>query len=250
MKRGRQQGPGGDAPVFAVQSFSVPTHLAGERVFTAQAECWSNRVLDVLGGRTPWEAWHAGEGRDRVEAWLRERIGRFNPELERYRAVLDLAPPALGRRLIEAYERSGGMLNLFAEPVGEDDDEQWQALVRERLEQAEPADSGARARAEAEVNETWNDMPSELFAMLTPGQVWAGGGEREAELITEFLKEHTEEIGEQGFPSRGEALKASLIFLRRWQLQPRRSSDGRAPGDAIREERQRILERRRLVAGR
>ncbi|HID85884.1 MAG TPA: DUF2384 domain-containing protein, partial [Anaerolineae bacterium] len=217
----------------------VPTREAADRHIQILMECWANMPIDELGGRTPWEVGLTEEGRREVEAMLREQIIGRGPLLKEYLAQLEpLREP--GRRYVEAYQKSGGLLNIFAERVTEADDDFWHQLVRERIEGVEFPDEEARARAWREIEGIWNETPSELFSNLTPAQVWAGGGGEETDLTWEFMERLREECGDRGYSSQGEMIRTCLLLLRTWQTIPQRALGGRTPAEVILEERDEI----------
>jgi hypothetical protein len=130
-----------------------------------------------------------------------------------------------------AYRRSGGILNLFTPPWGEQEDEVWAEILAQR---------GAESMAELE--QRWNRTPHPFFAGLTPAQVMVGGGPQEAELAGEFRERLTQTFDGHPFESEGESLVKTLLLLRGWQCQPR--PDGRTPPEIILAERDELLARR------
>lgn len=224
----------------------VPTREAADRYIQIMVEYWANIPMDELGGCTPWEVGLTEEGRREVEAMLREQgIGR-SPLFKNYLAQLEpLREP--GRRYVEAYQKSGGLLNIFAERVTEADDDFWHQLVRERIEGVEFPDEEARAHAWREIEGIWNETPSELFSNLTPAQVWAGGGKGEADLTWEFMEDLKEQCGDRGYSSQGEMIRACLMFLRTWQITPQQKLGWRTPTEVILEERNEILQKKERI---
>ena len=158
--------------------------------------------------------------------------------------LAQLESPRSEGRYVEAYNKSGGVLNLLSEPVTAEDDEFWQQLVAEQIEGRTFASEEERAAAWREIEQKWNETPNELFSNLTPAQVWAGGGEQEMELLQDFMEQMNEECGDQGYPSQGAMIMASLSCLRLWQVMPQPVLGGRAPGEIIVEERSQILRRK------
>lgn len=141
-------------------------------------------------------------------------------------------------RYTAAYQRSGGILNLFTPPWGEEEDEVWAGILAQR---------GTESMAELE--ERWNTTPHPFFAGLTPAQVMVGGGPQEAELASEFQEHLTQTFDGQRFESEGDSLLKTLLLLRGWQCQTR--PDGRTPSEIIFAERDELLARRaRILAER
>jgi hypothetical protein len=223
-----------------LHSFWLPTEEAGERHLQAGVECWANIPMPYLDDRTPWEV-SVTEGREAVLTILPDHLKR-SPLFDSYLA--QLKSPRPGGRYVEAYNKSGGVLNLLNEPVTEEDDEFWQQLVTEQIEGRTFASQEEQAAAWREIEQKWNETPNELFSNLTPAQVWAGGGEQEMELLRDFMERMNEECGDQGYPSRGAMITASLQCLRLWQVMPQRALGGRAPGEIIVGERNQILRRK------
>jgi hypothetical protein len=223
--------------VLDLRSFWIPTKEAGERHLQAVAECWANIPMPYLDDRTPWEV-SVTEGREAVLTGLPDYLKRASM-FDSYLA--QLGSPRPEGRYVEAYNKSGGVLNVFNEPVTEEDDEFWQQLVAEQIEGRTFASEGERTAAWREIEQKWNEAPNELFSNLTPAQVWAGGGEREMELLQDFMEQMNEECGDQGYPTQGAMITASLQCLRLWQVMPQHALGGRAPGEIIVEERSQIL---------
>lgn len=232
---------GEEEPILLdLRSFWVPTEEAGERHLQARVECWANIPVPYLDDRTPWEV-SVTEGREAVLATLPDYLKR-SPAFDRYLAQLESPRPE--GRYVEAYGKSGGVLNLLNEPVTAEDDEFWQQLVAERIEGRTFANEEERAAAWREIEQQWNETPNELFSNLTPAQVWAGGGKQEMELLQGFMEQMNEECGNQGYPSQGAMIKVSLRCLRLWQITPQFTLGGQSPGEIIVEERNQILGRK------
>jgi len=170
--------------------------------------------------------------------------GRVRREFQR------LLQPWPQGRYVEAYRRSGGILNLFTPPWGEKQDEvwnKWQAEGQARTLRAEPqgeafADDNARRAALAEWEPQWNNTPHPFFAGLTPAQVMVGGGPQEAKLADEFLAHVERTLAKREFEGEGDALIKTLLLLRGWQVEPQRN--GQTPMQIITTERNELLARR------
>jgi hypothetical protein len=226
--------------ILDLRSFWLPTEEAGKRHLQATAECWANMPVPDLDDRTPWEV-NVTEGREAVLAALPDYLKRA-PLFDSYLDQLESPRPE--GRYVEAYSKSGGVLNLLNEPVTAEDDEFWQQLAAEQIEGRTFASEEERVAAWREIEQRWNETPNELFSNLTPAQVWAGGGEQEMELLQDFMEQMNKECGDQGYPTQGAMITASLQCLRLWQVTPQRALGGRAPGEIIIEERNQTLRRK------
>jgi hypothetical protein len=180
-------------------------------------------------------------------AWSTEDVDQALSLLPDYvsketrREACRLLQPWPDGRYTDAYRRTGGILNLFTPPWGEQDDEVWVETLAGWHAGTFP-DEESRQEALRALEQQWNNTPHSFFAGLTPAQVMVGGGHREAELAQEFLERLKDTLDEQPFASEGEALVKTLILLRGWGCQPRK--DGRTPLDIIVAERNELLARR------
>ena len=152
-----------------------------------------------------------------------------------------LLQPWPAGRYVEAYRRSGGILNLFTPTWGEKQDEMWSKMLAER-QAATFADERARRAALIELEQQWNTTPHPFFAGLTPAQVMIGGGPLEAKLADEFLTQIERTLAQQSFVGEGAALIKTLLLLRGWQVEPQRG--GQTPWQIIMAERSDFLLRR------
>jgi len=246
MRPGLVPHPPYDLQVCEIRQYAFPTTDAIERFERFGIEQWVNTPQPVFGGRCPWEVAQSPAGLWRVEEEAKEWFG---DQKEKIAMVLATASPLPrpDKRRAEVYRRSGGLLNIFLDWVSEEDDELWQRLVRERLEARSFPDQATRLAVLHEIERRWLETPSELFSNLTPELVWAGPGPVEGKLLIEFLESHTAWWEDQSFETRGEALKESLFFLRRFQLQPRNDFPQRMAGEVVMAERRRMLERKKAV---
>jgi hypothetical protein len=226
----------GSVQVFHLDQrvFSLPNEAAARRLTLFLAESWANTESVFLEGFTPWE--HAllrgvEETLERVQ-----ELPPVDPSLLRQ----ELEPRRFSGRYVEAYGRSGGLLNLFNPWATEADDDQWAEM------QAGIAHLEGRALAEAEIEiaRLWNETAHDLFSGLTPAQVWAGGGPRERALAVQALEWVEEAVARESHLTPGEALNAHLKALRLWQLRPQRQLKKRSPHQVILAERESILARR------
>jgi hypothetical protein len=217
------------------KSLWVPTEAAGERVFWMSLEFSLNRQPKAGQPSIAEVAWSSGSA---DEALL--ELPSVVPETIRKEAQRLIGPWPKGR-YTDAYRRSGGILNVFTPPWGEEQDEVWAEMVAEWKARTFPNEQ-ARQEALRALEQQWNTTPHPFFARLTPAQVMIGGGPQEAELADEFLKQLTRMYDGRAFASEGEALIKTLTLLRGWQCQPRR--DGRTVPDIIVSERNELLARR------
>lgn len=217
------------------KSFWVPTEVAGERVFWMSLEFSLNRRPEADQPSIAEVAWSSGSADEALLA-----LPPVVPEKIRKEAHRLVRPWPEGR-YTDAYQRSGGILNVFTPPWGEEQDEAWAGMVAEWKVQTFPNDQ-ARQEAFRALEQQWNTTPHPFFAGLTPAQVMVGGGPQEAELADEFLKQLTRLYDGRPFASEGEALIKTLTLLRGWQCQPRK--DGRTVPDIIVSERNELLARR------
>jgi len=226
---------------FVLTSFILPSEAAAERQLLSAASCWANTASDLLGGRTPWEVALTPAGHREVEALLRD-APRFPVAPELVGAYLSalLPRPASGARLVEAFDCGGGLLNLFNPSPTPEDDERWPALLAGLPE-------GAGEAALVQARSAWNHTPNEVLADLTPAQVWAGTGAAESGLITDFLRDWTETADPEGYESPGHLLREALLFLRRWQLLPRREKLMLSAVSIVRAERDATYKRKRQL---
>jgi hypothetical protein len=160
---------------------------------------------------------------------------RIRRELQR------LLQPWPAGRYVEAYRRSGGILNLFTPAWNEQQDEVWLTMLAE-WQAAVFADERARRAALIDLEQKWNATPHPFFAGLTPAQVLIGGGPLEAKLANEFLTQLERTVAKQTFVGEGAALIKTLMLLRGWQVEPPRG--GQTPWQIIVAERDDLLWRR------
>jgi hypothetical protein len=157
------------------------------------------------------------------------------------RKIRRLLQPWPEGRYTDAYQRSGGILNVLTPPWGEEQDVVWQQMFAD-WKMTDFPDDVARQEALSTLEQEWNTTPHPYFAGLTPAQVMVGGGSQEEELAEEFLRELTKLYDGRPFESEGQALMKSLMILRAWQTEPR--NDGRKIPEIIKAERDELLARR------
>jgi hypothetical protein len=177
-----------------------------------------------------------------VEAVLSDLPSAVPPEIRR--RLRKLLQPWPEGRYTEAYNRSGGILNLFTPAWGEAEDEVWAGMVADWKAAAYP-DKRARQAALRDLEQRWNGTPHPFFAGLTPAQVMVGGGPREEALSKEFLDRLSELLDGQGFASEGQTLISTVLLLRGWQVEP--VLDRSSVLEVVRAERDELLARRARV---
>lgn len=209
----------------------LPTEAAEHPISAAIAECLVNVPDDSLEGRTPWEVSRASAAQAHGWVETRSESGAVKAIMRR---LLDEADSR--GRMIAAYERSGGLLNLFNEPPAASDDDTWETLRTQH--------------GERDAVELWHLTPNPLFAELTPAEVWAGGGVRERELLTLFLRSYSSFSREFNSPSLGTLVKSSCSMLRTWTIIPQQGMRATTPREEIRQERRAILERKLALLSR
>jgi hypothetical protein len=211
-----------------------PTKASGERLFAMQLE------YSLNGHPEP-------DHPSFVEMALTSGVAKALNALpsilpkQAVREARRLLKPWPDGRYTDAYQRTGGILNLFTPPWGAREDEVWAEMLAEWKAEAFP-DESARQEALRSLEQRWNHAPHPFFAGLMPAQVMAGGGHEEAELANDFLRHLAEMFDEQPFESEGQALTKTLMLLRGWSCQS--LEDGRTPLDIIVAERDELLARR------
>jgi hypothetical protein len=221
-------------PRLELTTHWFPTRASGERLFAMQIEYSLNGYPDLDHPSFVEIALTSGvdEALAALPSFLPKNV---------IREARRLLQPWPDGRYTDAYQRTGGILNLFTPPWGEQEDEVWAAMLAEWKVIAF-ADEGAGQEALQALEQRWNHTPHPFFAGLTPAQVMAGGGHEEAELSNEFLRHITEMFDGQPFESEGMMLNSTLMLLRGWSCQPR--EDGRTPLEIIVAERNELLARR------
>jgi hypothetical protein len=220
------------------KNYWVPTKVAGERIFWMILECNLNMPSGNGGPSIAEIVWACGDPAEGLH-----RLPDTVPGSTRDEARKLLQPWPEGRYTL-AYQRSGGLLNLFTPSWGEQEDEVWAAMVDEWERQSFP-DPEARREARQALEQAWNNEPHPFFAGLSPAQVMIGGGEREYELVDDFLRKLSAEFEGERFESQGESLVQTLLFLRSWENVPH--GEDQTPREIIIAERNTLLERRERI---
>jgi len=221
-----------DSPTLQIKQHWFPTKASGERSFLMRMEFSLNQRPKGTQPNMAEVAWSTGD-----LARAMSILPSIVPPKVR-EGMRRLLQPWPAGRYTEAYRRSGGILNLFTPPWGEEQDEIWAAMLA-RWQTHPFADADEKKAAYLALEQQWNTMPHPFFAGLTPAQVMVGGGPREAQLAEEFLDQLKHKYDGQPFESEGEMLMKTLMLLRGWQCQPQRN--GQRPMDIIVAERNELL---------
>jgi len=222
-------------PKVTTKSYWIPTAATGERVFWMSLEFSLNRRPEDSQPSIAEVAWSSGSADEGLLILPPIVPAKIRREAQR------LLQPWPHGRYTDAYQRSGGILNVFTPQWGEQQDEVWAEMLAGWKSETF---AGADARQEAllALEQQWNTTSHPFFAGLTPAQVVVGGGLQETELAEEFLQQLTRMYDGHAFESEGEALIKALMLLRGWQCQPR--ENGQMVLDIIIAERNELLARR------
>ncbi|MGH8103614.1 MAG: hypothetical protein ACREJQ_03730 [bacterium] len=204
-----------------------PSVYLHQKTLAMRMEFWANKPDEKLGGLSPFEAYHTPDKRELVLADI-YRDAR-DPQLVTQFSNL-LVFPSENRRLIEAFERSGGLLNLFNDWGGRLVDPDWE----KRIESAKSEDEIKAAAAE------WNAHPSDFFGGLSPQMVVAGGGPEEEKLLDDFLKHCEETLKDKDKDPMADAL------YKDW-MDKKADGKNQTPRETILDERRHILHRKQLL---
>ena len=217
-----------EEPVMAkIASYWIPTKESGEKTLLIQVECVLNKPFSELNDRTPFEDTIIHKNASnffRTIPYLKK-----TPAFKYYQRMLPLNNREFKYQSV--YSKTGGVLNIFNPRIKEDMDNELKRLLDECEDKKEAIG-------------IWKDTPSELWSGLPPKLVWAGGGEIEGKLLTDFLEQLTDRMEGKRFRSGGDCLISAIKFLREWQLPPNEVCFGEAPMYAIMKERHKIYERK------
>jgi len=211
---------------------SYPTHASAERSALMELEFAINAPGDKGEPSMAEIAWSTGNIQKALADLPPIVPSRVRREFQR------LLQPWPQGRYVDAYRRSGGILNLFTPPWGERQDEVWNNRVAEWKAKTF-ADEKTRRAALAELEHQWIITPHPFFAGLTPAQVMIGGGPQEAKLADEFLAHLERTIAKRSFEGEGDALIKTLLLLRGWQVESQ--PNGQPPIQIILAERSGLL---------
>lgn len=197
-----------------------------QKILAIRMEHWANKPDEKFGGLSPFEAYRAPDKREVVLAEIYKDT-RDPQMVTQFFNLLEF--PAENRRLIEAFERSGGLLNLFNDWAGRLVDPEWE----KRLEKAHSEDELKAAAAE------WNAHASDFFGGLSPQMIVAGGGPIEEELLNAFLKSCEETLKDKDKDPKAEAL------YKEW-LERKAEGKDQTPREIILEERRQLVHSKQL----
>jgi|GEM_PF-1159556 len=212
---------------FEISNYWIPTRESAEKITLIQIECALNKPYPLLKNRTPFE--------DTIIHKNASNFFGMSPYLKKmpffkyYKRMLPLNDREFTYKSV--YSKTGGLLNIFNPRIREAMDNKLTELMDEYEDKREAIG-------------IWKNTASELWSNLPPRLVWAGGAYIEGHLLKDFLEQLTDRMEGRGFDSNGDCLISSIKFLRQWQFKPNIICFGKAPMDAIIEERQRVYERK------
>jgi hypothetical protein len=224
-----------DGARIEVRTRSYPTQASAERSMAMELEFLLNQPGEKGEPSIAEVYWSTGSAQQALSDLPPVVPSKIRRELQR------LLQPWPDGRYVDAYRRTGGVLNLFTPPWGEKQDEVWITLVAKCKSQVFP-DAQTKQAAWVALEHTWNETPHPFFAGLTPAQVMVGGGPQEARLADEFIEEIGRHFKDRAFEGEGDALIKALLVLRGWQCEARRN--GRTPVEIIMAERNDLLAQR------
>lgn len=207
------------------------------KILFTRLECWSNTPQERFGNLTPFEASHSPTHRDAVIAEIYKNTS--DPQLLTHYFSL-LSFPEGNRRYIEAFQRTGGLLNLFHLFGGREIDPLWEEWMKKLDAEAfEPAE---RERRLEQMAQEWNQTPQEFFGGLSPAMVVAGGGPVENQLLSKFLTYLDQKIVGSSEEEQGKKEEEVKLLHSQWLDTP--ASDGESPRTHILLERRAILDKK------
>jgi hypothetical protein len=224
-----------DAVTLELRSYWFPTKASAERMFRMTLEFNLNQHVEADQPTLAEVACITGSIDEALSTLPLPVPKETRAEMRR------LLQPWPDGRYTPAYQRSGGILNLFTPAWGEPEDEPWAAALA-RWEAGSYDDEGTRQEALRTLEQEWNARPHPFFARLTPAQVMVGGGPREAALAVDFLTHLRLMYDGYEFESEGQALIAALTTLRAWQCQVQEG--GQTVFQIVVAEREALLARR------
>ncbi len=224
----------------------IPTPHVGEKLWQFLDESFVNRPHNALGERPLFEVLAEPGG----EQAAREFLVQFPPRPGKTAedVLTDARAEAGPYKYNQAYEMSGGLLNILLPHPNEQVDEVWQNLLKKYYEEEEFDSEAEKQNRLKELGVLWNYTPNDIFSMLTPAQVWAGGGLRESDLMTRFFEEITYRFSKK-IKTPGEAILRSLLYLRSWQTVPLAEYGFKTAFQIIQAEREEIRLKKEALAG-
>jgi len=239
----------GNGRGFQIKEVWLPSRRVLGKITKFLDELAVNVPHKELGNQAPFEVLFEPEGEQKLRRFLQENPLRPGKTAE---AFIEDARLRRGHvRYVEAYEKSGGLLNFLLPDPREEDDEVWRNLYERYVAEESFSSEEEKQRRLEEVSVLWNYTPNPLFSMLTPAQVWAGPGPIEGELLTQFLEALNDKFGRPQVPfrSEGDAIIQSILFLRAWQNEPMPKVFFLSRFLLLREEREKILKRKETLLG-
>ena len=231
-------------PTKDVKDIWIPAPLVGEKLWQFLDESFVNRPKTELTNQALYEVLPEKDGEMRIREYLESFPPRPGKTIE---DVLNDSKIEVGFfKYQDAYEKSGGLLNILLPRPTEKYDEKWKSLLEAYyLNTSFSSDQEKKERLE-QLGVIWNETPNELFSMLTPAQVSAGGGLRESDLLTRFFEEITYKFSKK-IKNDGEAILRSLLYLRSWQSVPLMEYKFKTAFTVIRDERETIQKKKEAL---
>jgi len=228
-----------------IKDIWIPTALVGEKLWQFLDETFVNSSKPELNDRALYEVLLDEGGETQIREYLQSFPPRPGKTIE---DVLKDAKISAGDfKYDEAYEKSGGLLNILLPRPSELYDEKWQSLLEKYYSNRSFSSAAKKEERLRQLGMIWNDTPNEIFSMLTPAQVLAGGGLRESDLLSRFFEEITYKFSKK-IKSDGEAILRSLLYLRSWQSVPLMEYQFKTAFTVIRDEREDIRRRKEALA--
>ena len=219
-------------------SYWLPTQDAVARWRALMPETNLHRHPREGGPSLSEIAWMTGDSSSAISSLPQDMTSEIMASM-----VALLAPWPDGR-YTQAFQRSGGILNLFRplwrgerEPVWEAMRSMWKVQTKER-----------RDRPWFELQQAWNHTPLPVLSGLSPAQAMVGIGPQEADLSFDFLAELERNCAECGFADEDEALQVSVDLFDDWQ--EHLAADGHSLLETVLAERSALLARRAELLGR
>ncbi|MEQ8223008.1 MAG: hypothetical protein ABRQ37_11950 [Candidatus Eremiobacterota bacterium] len=210
--------------------FCMPTKKATEKYSYIQIENFFNIPSPELDNRTPFEDTIINKNSDNF--FKLYPVIKKSPMFKIYKKLMAFTKQEFNYKSV--YSKTGGLLNLINPEVDEYMDKELQELLKSHKEDSKKAIT------------IWKDKHSEIWSNMPPKLVWAGGGDVETKLLTNFAEKLSNRIDGKGYTSPGEIILESLLFLRIWQFIPNEICSEEQPWKAIIQERQKIYERKIL----
>ena len=229
-----------------VHTLWFPPKVAKEKFWLFLDEYFVNIPRREWGNRAAYELLREPGGEELVRQYLQTYPPRPGKTIDEVLDDARLECP--NSRYLSAYQKSGGLLNLLLPFPEEQYDEVWNDLYRKYFQSKTYTSETERQQRLREIGLLWNDIPNDLFSMLTPAQVWAGAGILEAELTASFLQSLQEKFKDRK-QQNGEVTLEAILFLRGWQNVPLPSYGSRSAFEIIRSERTQLQQHKEKLLG-